>query len=78
MTLKIISPLQVLFDGEVTSVTLPGSEGEFTVLHNHAALLATLTPGTIRYKDEAGAESSLSTGAGVADIDNNVITVCLY
>lgn len=78
MTLKIISPQEVLFDGEVTSVTLPGTEGEFTVLHNHAALLATLTAGSIRFKDAAGTESSLNTGAGVADIDNNVVTVCIY
>ena len=34
MTLKIISAAEVLFEGEVKSVTLPGSMGAFTVLHN--------------------------------------------
>ena len=48
MTLKIISADAVLFTGEVSAVTLPGSMGEFTVLRNHASLLATLSAGTIR------------------------------
>ena len=33
MTLKIISAEDILFEGEVTKVTLPGTQGEFTVLH---------------------------------------------
>ena len=40
MTLKIISAQQIEFEGEVTSVTLPGAMGKFQVLNNHAALIA--------------------------------------
>ena len=69
MTLKIISAQEVIFDGEVTSVTLPGSNGEFTVLRNHATLLSTLV---------AGVESNASITGGIADIDNNVVSVCVY
>ncbi len=78
MTLKIISAQEVLFDGSVTSVTLPGTMGEFTVLRNHAALLSTLTPGSVRYIDDAGAQHSAEITGGIADIDNNVISVCVY
>lgn len=78
MTLNIISSVEVLFTGEVTSVTLPGTEGEFTVLNNHASLLATLAGGTVRYTDAAGVESTLTTGAGIAAVDRNVISVCIY
>ena len=35
MVLEIISSEQILFKGEVESVTLPGAKGSFTVLENH-------------------------------------------
>lgn len=78
MTLKIISAQEVLFTGEVASVTLPGSMGEFTVLNNHASLLATLVAGDIRYTDAAGAQASTTVTGGIADVDSNVISVCVY
>ena len=40
MMLEILSPEQKLFSGEVESVTLPGTLGEFTVLKRHAPLIA--------------------------------------
>ena len=55
MTLKIISAEKILFEGEASSVTLPGENGRFTVLPRHASIVSTLTAGTIRYKFD-GAE----------------------
>ena len=78
MTLKIISAEEILFSGEVTSVTLPGSMGEFTVLKNHASLLSTLTAGTISYTDAGGEQKTTEITGGIADVDNNVIAVCVY
>jgi len=78
MTLKIISAEQILFSGSVASVTLPGAMGEFMVLRNHASLISSLVAGNIRYVDDAGNESTLSIGGGIADVDNNVISVCIY
>ena len=77
MTLKIISAQEILFTGEVDSVTLPGEMGEFTVLRNHASLLAALTPGAVRYTAAGEMHSSEITG-GIADVDNNVVSVCVY
>ena len=78
MPLRIISAQEVVFDGEVSAVTLPGAMGEFTVLKNHAPLLSTLAPGKVRYIDGAGAEGEASITGGIADIDNNVVSVCVY
>lgn len=78
MTLKIISADAVLYSGRVSSVTLPGTMGEFTVLHNHASLLATLSAGNIRYTDDNGAEVSTPVSGGIVDVDNNVVSVCVY
>lgn len=81
MTLKLISTTEVLFEGEVTMVTLPGSLGRFTVLKNHASLLSTLVPGVIEYRVEEGrdeGENRFEVSGGIADVVNNVISVCVY
>ena len=78
MTLKIISAQETLFDGEVKSVTLPGANGLFTVLANHATLLSTLTPGNVSYTDADGEQHLTAITGGIADIDNNIVSVCVY
>lgn len=78
MTLKIISAEEIVYQGEAVSVTLPGSLGSFTVLRNHASLVSTLVNGDISYVDESGARHEHSIQGGLADIDNNVVSVCIY
>lgn len=79
MTLRIISAEDILFEGDVTSVHLPGVLGEFTVLRGHATLVSALQPGKIRYvKAEDHTEESVEIGGGVADVDHDVISVCIY
>lgn len=76
MKLEIITPEQIYFSGEVTSVTLPGTSGLFTVWENHAPLISSLKPGKISYKADKD-EAELSVEGGFAEISNNVVTVCL-
>lgn len=77
MKLEIISSETTLFSGEVTSVTLPGTKGLFTVLHNHASLVSTLEKGSIEYVI-GNERHSVETSGGFVDIDNNRIAVCIY
>ena len=51
--------------------------GSVTVLHNHASLISTLTPGLVTYKED-GVENSVEIGGGIVDVDNNVVSVCIY
>lgn len=79
MTLKIISAVEIVFEGQVQSVTLPGAKGNFTVLNHHASLISTLTKGNLVYRQsDNGAETTVKISGGLADIDNNVISVCIY
>lgn len=78
MTLKIISAEEILYDGEVTAVTLPGSKGSFTVLNNHASLVSTLAAGKIAFTEPDGHSEERRVSGGLADIDRNVISVCIY
>lgn len=48
MQLDIISPENKIFSGEVLSVQMPGKEGLFQVLDNHAPIISTLANGTVK------------------------------
>ena len=48
MILEIVSPEATLFKGEVTSVTLPGVDGSFQILNNHAPIVSILKHGTVK------------------------------
>jgi len=76
MKLEIITPEKIHFTGEVTSVTLPGSIGLFTVWENHAPLISSLKEGKISYLADKK-ETELDIEGGFAEVSKNVVTVCL-
>jgi F-type H+-transporting ATPase subunit epsilon len=76
MKLEIITPEQIYFSGEVTSVTLPGTSGIFTVWENHAPLISSLAKGKLSYVADKN-QIELSVDGGFAEISKNTITVCV-
>jgi F-type H+-transporting ATPase subunit epsilon len=76
MKLEIITPEQIYFSGEVTTVTLPGTSGLFTVWENHAPFISSLTKGKISYTAN-NAETELTVDGGFAEISKNIVTVCI-
>jgi F-type H+-transporting ATPase subunit epsilon len=48
MILEIVSPEALLFSGEVSSITLPGVDGSFQMLNNHAPIVSILKQGTVK------------------------------
>ena len=79
MKLKIISPESVIFEGDVDAVTLPGTMGAFTVLKNHASLISTLEAGNLIFTPQGATDlQTQHIQGGIVDVDNNVISVCLY
>ncbi|WP_293875296.1 F0F1 ATP synthase subunit epsilon [Flavobacterium sp.] len=48
MILEIVSPEATLFKGEVTSVSLPGVNGSFQILNNHAPIVSILKHGVVK------------------------------
>jgi F-type H+-transporting ATPase subunit epsilon len=78
MILKIISAQEILFEGTVVSVTLPGVMGKFTVLKNHAPLISVLVADEVVYRIEDGQEMRISIKGGLADVEDNVVSVCVY
>jgi len=50
MQLHIITPEHIVFEGDVDSVTVPGKDGTFQMLNNHAPIVSSLDKGTIKIK----------------------------
>lgn len=48
MNIKILTPEQVVFEGEVDSVLLPGKNGEFHIMKNHAGIVSSLSGGKVK------------------------------
>lgn len=59
--LRVLSPEGLLFEGAVSRVTLPGSQGRFTVLPQHAPLLASLTRGDLTFMPLATEVTGMGT-----------------
>ena len=52
MYLEIVSPEATLFAGEVTAVTVPGVNGEFQMLQNHAPVVSLLQEGKVKVQGD--------------------------
>jgi F-type H+-transporting ATPase subunit epsilon len=52
MYLEIVTPEASLVQGEVSSVSVPGTDGAFQMLENHAAIVSTLVAGEVKFVGE--------------------------
>ncbi len=69
---------EVLFEGEAQSMTVPGAEGEMTLLGHHEPLISTLKPGTITVRlDADSATREFPIDGGVLEVRSDGATVIL-
>ena len=67
-----------VFDGEATSVVLPGSDGVFTALADHEALVTTLKEGEAKVLAADGEHHHIPVpSGGIAEISKNQATIIL-
>lgn len=76
LQLNIISAEKKIFSGAVTSVIIPGISGKFGVYPDHAPLISPLKEGTIVYTVN-GKEESVNVNGGIAEVMQNVVTICV-
>ncbi len=72
---ELVSPERLLFGGDVESVVVPGTEGEFTVLKDHAPLMSTLKPGVVTVTETGAKETRLFVRGGFADVAPTGLTI---
>ena len=75
MKLEIITPEQTLFTGEVSLVQLPGIDGSFEILSNHAPLIAVLKKGRIKAQDAQKQLQQFEIKGGVVEVLRNKVLV---
>lgn len=64
----LVSPERLLVSEDIESVVIPGTEGEMTVMANHAPVMTTIKPGLVTVKQAGGAEQRYVVFGGFADI----------
>lgn len=72
MQLEIITPDKTVFSGEVSSVHVPGTSGQFQVLKKHAPIISTLINGKVKVKAENGTQI-FDVKGGVVEVLNDKI-----
>ncbi|MGB5404093.1 MAG: hypothetical protein WBN13_08980 [Robiginitalea sp.] len=89
MHLEIVSPEATLFSGEVTSVTVPGVDGEFQMFQDHAPIVSLLQEGSVkiaghleieeefqsRFSKGSDGKTILKINSGTVELKNNKIIV---
>jgi F-type H+-transporting ATPase subunit epsilon len=76
LELRIVSPERIEYDGQVESVLVPGSMGQFEILQDHAPIISTLQNGEVVYTTKEG-RVSLSIQGGFVEVQKNVVSVCV-
>ncbi len=89
MFLEIVSPEATLFAGEVVSVTVPGINGEFQMLSNHAPVVSLLQGGEVKiegdivleeeyadkFTNDSKGKTILSISSGTVEMKDNKVIV---
>jgi|TARA_B110000967_G_scaffold62888_1_gene64713 F-type H+-transporting ATPase subunit epsilon len=89
MFLEIVSPEATLFGQEVTAVSVPGINGEFQMLNNHAAIVSVLGKGAVKIQGDAleiaeefqanfqkeGKNYSIAINSGTVEMKENKVVV---
>ena len=76
MKLEIITPEASIFSGEVTSVTLPGLDGIFQVLNDHAPIISSLKAGEVKMETD-GKLDSTKLNENVNVLNGNLLSVTI-
>ncbi|MGL4490121.1 MAG: F0F1 ATP synthase subunit epsilon [Rhizobiaceae bacterium] len=72
---ELVSPERLLFSEQVTAVVVPGSDGYFTVMANHAPLMTTIRPGVVEATLASGGTKKLFVRGGFVDVAGSSFTL---
>lgn len=76
LLLKIVSPEKVAFEGEVESVIVPGTAGQFEILEHHAPIISSLEKGEVTYTT-ASSKETIKVLGGFVLVKKNEVSLCV-
>ncbi len=74
LNLEVVTPRKLVVSDEVDLCTVPGTEGVFGVMANHAPILSTLNIGQMHFNKD-GEIVKLAISGGFVEVSNNKMTV---
>ncbi len=72
---ELVSPEKLVYSGDVESVVVPGTEGEFTILKDHAPLISTMKPGVVVIDETPSKKLRLFVRGGFAEVAPSGLTI---
>ncbi len=77
LKLKIVTPERIAYDGEVESVLVPGTMGQFEILTDHAPIISSLGKGIVEYAVSGGTKEQLQVSGGFVAVQQNEVSLCV-
>jgi F-type H+-transporting ATPase subunit epsilon len=75
MKANIIAPHKIIYQGDISSITLPGIQGQLTILKNHIPLITSLVKGKIKIKDKNKKQLFFDIEQGILEVQPNQVNV---
>jgi F-type H+-transporting ATPase subunit epsilon len=71
----MLTPEKEIFQGEIKSVKVPGTNGSFEILNNHAPIVAALAKGEVRIIDNGGEKKCYNIQQGFIEVIKNEVSL---
>jgi F-type H+-transporting ATPase subunit epsilon len=75
MNISVLTPDKEIFEGTITSVIVPGTNGMFQILENHAAIVSSLGAGAVSITKADGQKMEFTIAKGFIEVNNNVVSL---
>ncbi len=75
MNLIVLTPEKEIYQGQITSVKVPGISGQFEILNNHAPIVAALGQGDVRIMDAKGEKKIFKIKKGFIEVLKNEVSL---
>ena len=75
MHLEVLTPGKMVFSGEIKLIKVPGSDGSFEVMNNHAPIISSLQEGKIKIVTDDDQSQVIGIKGGVIQVLKNQIIV---
>ncbi|HPK09216.1 MAG TPA: ATP synthase F1 subunit epsilon [Saprospiraceae bacterium] len=75
MNLIVLTPGKEIFNGDITSVKVPGINGQFEILNNHANIVSALGEGQVRIIESNGVQKTFGIQKGFVEVLKNEVSL---
>ncbi|TVP42613.1 MAG: ATP synthase F1 subunit epsilon [Gemmatimonadales bacterium] len=75
LSVRVVSPASVVFEGEASSLTAPAWDGQVGILPGHAPFIALLGGGMLAVDLPGGGSERYFVNRGVMKVEKNQVTV---